>query len=184
MLGLPHPPTFDARTRVERVNDAPSEDLLRDRRRRNEEVPGCSGGSLGLARRCFAEQQPETWPGWTKLCHRSHRYVALKPGGKQEHAINGRTALEIRKVHGAELVDQRALPVIEHIGDWHAVGDGEGQVQVGEAVALVQGERAHGGSGKYALVLLREPYQAITDSVPLLNGEHEPRLPLSGNGFK
>ena len=35
------------------------------------------------------------------------------------------------------------------------------------------GERAHGGSGDHALVLLREPEQALAESVPLLNGEHE-----------
>jgi hypothetical protein len=37
------------------------------------------------------------------------------------------------------------------------VGDADGEVQVGEAVAAVHGERADGGSGKHALVILREP---------------------------
>jgi hypothetical protein len=41
--------------------------------------------------------------------------------------------------------------------DRHVVGDAEGEVQVGEAVAAVHGERAHGGSGNHVLILLREP---------------------------
>jgi hypothetical protein len=60
-------------------------------------------------------------------------------------------------VHRVELVDERARPVIEHITDRHVLGDAEGEVQVGEAVAVVHGERAHGGSGYDALILLREP---------------------------
>src|SRR5256714_6231440 len=63
MLGLPDTPTLDARARVECVDDAPPEDVVRDRRRGNEEAPRdrwC--GNLGLGRR-LAEQQPESWPG-------------------------------------------------------------------------------------------------------------------------
>jgi hypothetical protein len=37
------------------------------------------------------------------------------------------------------------------------VGDAEGEVQVGEAVAAVHGERAHDGAGNHVLILLREP---------------------------
>src|SRR5512132_2653649 len=39
---------------------------------------------------------------------------------------------------------------IEHISDKHVVGDNEGEVQVGEAIAAVHGKRAHGGSGNDA----------------------------------
>ena len=56
------------------------------------------------------------------------------------------------------------------------VGDAEGQVQVREPVAAVQGERAHGGSGDDALILLRELQHVLAESIPLLNGEHEPRF--------
>jgi hypothetical protein len=55
------------------------------------------------------------------------------------------------------------------------VSDAKGEVQVGEAVAAVQGERAHGGSSDDALILLREPQQILAKSIPLLNGEHEAR---------
>ncbi len=51
----------------------------------------------------------------------------------------------------------RARPVIEHVSDRHVVGDAESEVQVGEAVANVHGERAHGSSGNDAPILLREP---------------------------
>ena len=114
-------------------------------------------GHLGLARRRLAEQKPESWPGGTKLGRRRHREVELKRVRQQEHAVGGRTALEVGKVHRVELVDERARPVIEHVSDRHVVGDAEGEVQVGEAVAAVHGERAHGGSGNDALILLREP---------------------------
>ena len=83
---------------------------------------------------------------------------------------------EVGKVHRLELVDERPRPVVEHVGDRHVVGDAEGEVQVGEAVAAVHGERAHGGSGDDTLVLLREPQQTLAQSIPLLDGEHGPRL--------
>jgi hypothetical protein len=51
----------------------------------------------------------------------------------------------------------------------------EGEVKVGEAVAAVHGERADGGSSDDALILLRKPQQMLAKSIPLLNGEHEPR---------
>ena len=74
-----------------------------------------------------------------------------------------------------ELVDERARPVVEHVRDRHMVGDAEGEVQVGEAVATTQGERADGGSGDDALILLREPEHAVAQRIPLLNGEHDAR---------
>src|SRR5206468_11993347 len=39
MLRLPDTPALDARPRVERVDDAPPEDVPRDRRREKEQVP-------------------------------------------------------------------------------------------------------------------------------------------------
>ena len=52
MLGLPDTPAFDARARMERVDDAPPEDVHCDRRRGKEEVP-CDWprGNLGLSSR-------------------------------------------------------------------------------------------------------------------------------------
>ena len=60
-------------------------------------------------------------------------------------------------MHRIELVDERACPGIEHLSDRHMVGDAEAEVQVGEAVAAVHGQRAHGGSGNHVLIGLREP---------------------------
>src|SRR5207245_6602145 len=88
MLGLPDTPTLDACARVERVDDAPPEDVVRDRRRGNEEVPRnrwC--GTPGLARSGLAEQKPEPWSGGTKLSRRRHREIELKRVRKQDHAI-------------------------------------------------------------------------------------------------
>jgi hypothetical protein len=75
-------------------------------------------------------------------------------------------------MHRVELVDQRARPVVEDVGDPHSVGDAEGQIQVGEAVGPVDGERPHDGTGDDAIVLLREPEHPLAERIPLLNGEH------------
>jgi methylated-DNA-[protein]-cysteine S-methyltransferase len=82
--------------------------------------------------------------------------------------------LEVGKLHGVEPVGERPRPVVEHDGDRHVVGNREGEVQIGEAVTAVHGERAHGGCGNHSLILLREPKQALAESIPLLDGEHGP----------
>src|SRR5207253_9497212 len=63
MLGLPDTPALDAHARVERVDDAPPEDVPCDRRRGDEEVPrGRRRGNLWLARRRLVEEEPESRP--------------------------------------------------------------------------------------------------------------------------
>ncbi len=84
-------------------------------------------------------------------------------------------ALEVGKVDRVELVAERSRPVVEHVRDRHMVGDAEGEVQVGVAIAAAQGERAHDGSGDDAFILLREPEHAVAQRIPLLNGEHDAR---------
>src|SRR5439155_351915 len=56
MFGLPDTPTLDAGARVERIDDAPPEKLVRNRRCGNLEV-ACSR---------LAEEKPESWPGRAK----------------------------------------------------------------------------------------------------------------------
>ena len=133
-----------------------------------------AGGGSGRLRiaHCLTEQEPESWPGGAKPGRRRHREVELKCVRQQEDAVDGGDAFQVGKVYRVELVDERARPVIEHIGDGHVVGDAEGEVQVGEAIAAVHGKRAHGGSGNGALILFREPEQALAESIPLLDGEH------------
>jgi hypothetical protein len=147
MLRLPDTTALDACAGVERVDDAPTEEVARDRR--------C--GNLGLARRRLTEQQPESWPGRTKPRSRRHREIELKRVRQQEHPVGGRTALEVDEMNRIELSDERARPVIEHVGDPDVVGDAEGEVQVGEAVPAVHGERAHSRSGNHVLIGIREP---------------------------
>ncbi len=53
---------------------------------------------------------------------------------------------EVGKVDRVPLADERARPVVKHLRGRHVVSDAEGEVQVGEPVAAVHGERAHGGS--------------------------------------
>ena len=157
VLRLPDTSTLDARTRVERVDDAPPEEVVRDRRRRNEDVPRDRRRDLGLARSRLAEQKPESWSGGTELTCRRHREVELQCIRQQEHAVGGRSAHEISKGHRVEFLDQRARPIVEDVCDRHLVDDAEGEVQVGEAVTTVHGKRAHGGSSNDAPILLREP---------------------------
>src|SRR4051812_30998596 len=147
MLRLPDTPALDARPRVKRVDDAPPEEVRRDRQ----------WGNLVLARGYLAEEKPESWSGGTKLSRGRHREVELKRVRQEKHAVDGRTALEVGKVHRSEFVDERARPVMEHVGERHVVGDAEGEIQVGEPVAPVDGERADGSSGNHALILLRKP---------------------------
>jgi hypothetical protein len=79
-------------------------------------------------------------------------------------------------VHRIELVDEPARPITEHRSDRHVVGDAKAEVQVGETVAAVHSERAHGGCGNHVLIGLREPEQALANSIPLRNGEHEAQV--------
>jgi hypothetical protein len=59
--------------------------------------------------------------------------------------------------------------------DRHTVGDSECEVQVGEAVASSNGERAHRSSGNDPLVLVGELEHPRTQRVSLLDREHERR---------
>src|SRR5438128_11778320 len=126
MLGLPDTPTLDARARMERVDDAPSEDVAGDRGRGNEEVPRDGWcGNFGLARGRLAEQKPESWPGGTKLSRRRRREVELERVRQQEHAVGSRTPLEVGKVHRVPLADERARPIVEHLSGRHGISDAE-----------------------------------------------------------
>ena len=86
--------------------------------------------------------------------------------------MGGRSALQIEESYRVELIGQCSRPVVEYVDDPGTVGDAEGEVDVGEAVAVVDGERADDGSGDDALILLRHPQQAVAESIPLLDGEH------------
>src|SRR5207253_1897008 len=85
MLGLPDTAALDACARVKRVDDAPPEDVRRDRRRGNEQVPR-RPGNLGLARSRLAEEKPESWARWTKLTRRRNGKVELKCVRQEEYA--------------------------------------------------------------------------------------------------
>ncbi len=71
-----------------------------------------------------------------------------------------------------ELVDEGAGPVVEHVRDRNRGGDAEREVQIGEPVGAVDGERPHERSGDDALVPFREPEHAPSESIPLLHREH------------
>ena len=154
MLGLPDTSTLDAGASVQRIDDAPAEDVVRDRRRGDEEASR-RPRDLGLGRREVAEEKAKPRAGGTKPSRRRQRKVELELVREQEHPVDRRLALEIEEPYGAELVAERRRPVVEDLGDRAVARDPEGEVQVGEAIALVDGERAHGSSGHDAVVLLR-----------------------------
>ena len=94
MLGLPDTAALDARACVKRVDDAPPEDVRRDRRRGNEQTPRLPG-NLGLASSRLAKEKPESWTRWTKVGRGRHRKVELKRVRQQEYAVDGRIVHKI-----------------------------------------------------------------------------------------
>jgi hypothetical protein len=73
---------------------------------------------------------------------------------QQEHAVDRRPALKVDELHRGQLVSQRASPVAENLSNGHIVGDCEGEVEVGEAIAAPDGQRADSGSSNDPSVLL------------------------------
>ena len=173
VLRLPHAPALDAGARMQRVDDAPPEDVLRDRRRRDEEVADDRPrGRLGPIGSRLAEHEPEPRAGGTEPRRLTHRQVQLQRVRQQEHPVGDRPALEIDERYRVELVDEGSRPVAKDSSDLHVIGDAERQVHVGEAVALIERERAHDGPGDDALVLLPEAQDALAERIPLFDGEH------------
>ena len=77
-------------------------------------------------------------------------------------------------MYRGKLVAKRARPVVEHVRDRRIVDDGEGQIQIREAVATaLHSHRAHSGSGHDARIRLRQPEQPITHGIALRDSEHE-----------
>src|SRR4051794_12220728 len=107
MLGLPDTATLDACASVERVDDAPPEEVVRDRRRGDEQISWGPGlGNLRVTGR-VSEQEPEAWPGGTKLGRRRHREIELERIRQQEDAVDGRITREVGQLYCTPLVDQR-----------------------------------------------------------------------------
>src|SRR5437764_10999081 len=101
MLGLPHTPALDAGARVKRVDDAPAENVRRDRRRFNEQAPRQASGP-GLIRSRLAKDQPQSRAVGTKLSRRCHRKVQLERALEKEYAVNSQPTLQAGQSHRAE----------------------------------------------------------------------------------
>src|SRR3954464_15046168 len=95
MFRLPHAATFNACPSVQRVDDAPPEDVPCDRGREDEEAPGRPWASLGLVCSRLAEEKLEFRPCGAKLRRRCHGEVELQCVRQQEYAIDGRPRLEV-----------------------------------------------------------------------------------------
>src|SRR4051812_3714069 len=103
VLRLPDAPAFDARARVQAVDDAPA-----------EEVSGGRSGRSGPLAGGFAEQQLEPGTGGGEARRRCQRQIELESVWQQEHAVDGRPALEVDEPHCRELVAQPPCPVVEY----------------------------------------------------------------------
>ena len=75
-------------------------------------------------------------------------------------------------MHGVEVVDEPAGPVLEHLADLDVVADPERQVDVGVSIGRAVGERADDGAGDDAVVRRRLLEDPLPECIPLRNREH------------
>src|SRR6266566_6485124 len=179
MFRLPHAATLDARPCVQRIDDAPPEDVPCDRGRGNEEAPLRPAANLGLVRSRLAKAELESRPCGAELRRRCDGEVELQCVWQQEYAVDGRPRFEVGELYRVQFLGERARPAVENVRDRHTVSDPESEVQVGEAVAASDSERANSSSGDDALVFLRELEHSRTQRVSLFDREHQPGDPSS-----
>ena len=74
----------------------------------------------------------------------------------------------------AEPVGDGSRPVLQHGGEGDAVLDGEGEVEVGPAVAASVGETADDGRCDHPRVRLGQPEHVVAGAVAVLDAEHAP----------
>jgi hypothetical protein len=94
--------------------------------------------------------------------------VDLEPARQEEDAVRGAARVEVEERDRVEPIGKVACPIGEHIGDGHAVGDAEGQIEIGEAVAAAVRERADDRGSNDARVGRRELEHPVTDTIALL----------------
>src|SRR5437870_4164452 len=87
MFRLPHPATLDARPCVQRVDDAPTEEVPCDRGRGNEDASLRPAVNLGLVRSRLAEEKLESRPRGAELRRRCHGQIELQCVRQQEDAV-------------------------------------------------------------------------------------------------
>ena len=136
---------------MQAVDDAPAEEVSGGRRL----------GRGRLALNDLAEQQPEPGAGRGEASRRCQRQIELESVWQQEHAVDRRAALEVDELHGVELVAQPASPVVENLDNGNIVGDREGEVEIGEAIAAADCERADSGSRNDSSVVLGKRQHAL-----------------------
>src|SRR5215218_5233132 len=172
MFRLPNAATLDACPCVQRIDDAPPEDVPCDRRRGNEEAPLRPAANLGLVCSRLAKEKLESRPCGAELRRQCHGEVELQCVWQQENAVDGPPRFEVGELYRVQLLRERARPAVKNVRDRHTISDSESEVQVGEAIAVSDSERAHSGSGDDALVFLRELEHSRTQRVSLFDGEH------------
>src|SRR6266545_6537647 len=99
MFRLPHAATLDARPCVQRIDDAPPEDVPYDRGRANEEAPLRPAANLGLVRGRLAKEKLESRPCGAELRRRCHGEVELQLIWQQEDAVDGRPCFEVGELY-------------------------------------------------------------------------------------
>src|SRR5437773_4043220 len=99
MLRLPHAATLDTRPCVQRIDDAPPEDVSCDRGRENEEAPPRPAADLGLVRNRLTKEKLEFRPCGAELRRRCHGEVELQCVLQQEYAVDGRPRHEVGELY-------------------------------------------------------------------------------------
>ena len=77
-------------------------------------------------------------------------------------------------MNGVEPGGDRPRPVLEYLVDGDAVVDGEGEVEIGPAVAGAVCESADDGRCDHARVRLGQPEHVVAGAVAVLDAEHAP----------
>src|SRR5439155_17613777 len=99
MLRLPRAATLDARPCVQRIDDAPAEDVLCDRGRGNEEASLRPAANLGLVRSRLAKEKLESRPCGSELRRRCQGEVELQCVRQQEYAVRGGPRFEVGELY-------------------------------------------------------------------------------------
>src|SRR5262245_13053119 len=80
--------------------------------------------------------------------------------------------------------DELTRPVVEDVHDRHALSDGEGEVEIGPAIAGGIGQRADDGAGNDARIGLSQVEHPVTDALAVVHAEHRPLCSTARSAHK
>src|SRR5260370_39477755 len=89
-----------------------------------------------------AEEGADVWAGCAEFLSGCHRHVDLKAIWQEEDAVDTRAGEQVEVVENAEFPIERLRPVMQDCAERDAVGDSEGNVDVGPVVPGAKGRGA------------------------------------------